>query len=57
MNCESIANNILYFPCSSVVSHRAQNVLQTQNFVLWLLFSRILHLRRICISRNTPSDL
>lgn len=47
---------ICTFP-ATFVPHRAQNVLQTQHFVLWLLFPRILHLRRICISRKIASEL
>lgn len=42
---------------ATFVSHRAQNVLQTQHFVLWLLFPRILHLRKICISRKIANEL
>lgn len=42
---------------ATFVPHRAENVLQTQHFVLWLLFPRILHLRRIRISRKIANEL
>lgn len=56
INCEADTNNTLYLACN-FVPHRVQNVLLTQHFVLWLLFPRILHWRRLCISRKIADKL
>lgn len=56
---EQVANLMLIKFCTFLVAfvpHGAQNVLQTQHFVLWLLFPRILHLRKIGILQKLPMD-